>query len=117
MHNIVQTSFLHLSLPFQATNLIQKIITLSFQECKAKFTFLRRKRFQSRVDGSLHKGNSLSQVFQQGRILQIMCTNDVKFLGQVKVCRSDDFTFLDGSISAKNLMFNGITYNNTYVIV
>jgi hypothetical protein len=64
MHNITQTSVLHLSLPLQAVNLIQKIVTLSFQECKAKVTFVRSKGVQSRVDGSLHKGNSLSQVVE-----------------------------------------------------
>lgn len=69
MHNITQTSLLHLSLSLQAINLIQEILTLSFQECKARVTFIRSKRIQSWVDGSLHKGNRFSQVFQQGGVV------------------------------------------------
>ena len=69
MHDITQTSLLHLSLPFQATNLIQEILTLSFQDFKAKVTFFCSKWIQSRVDGILHKDNRLSQVFEQGGIV------------------------------------------------
>jgi hypothetical protein len=69
MHNITQTSLLHLSILFQAINLIQEIVTLSFQDCKTEVTFFRSKRVQSRVDGSLHKGNHLSQIFEQGGIV------------------------------------------------
>ena len=69
MHNITQTSLLHLSLLSQATNFFQEIITLSFQDRNAEVTFFRSKRIQSRVDGGLHKGNRLEQVVEQGGIV------------------------------------------------
>lgn len=69
MHNITQTSLLHLSLLYQTVNLFQEIVTLSLQDLKAKVTFFRSKRIQSRVDGGLHKGNRLLQVFEQGGIV------------------------------------------------
>lgn len=119
MHNITHTSVLHLPLPFQAINFSQKILTLSFQDCATKVTLFRGKRVQSRVGSGLHKNNSLSQVVEQGGIVQMMRTNDVKFLGQVKVYCCDHFTFLGASMSAvdKNPMFNRMTYNCTYVVV
>ena len=69
MHNITQTSLLHLSLLSQAINLFQEIVTLSLQDLKAKVTFFRSKRIQSRVDGGLQKGNRLEQVVEQGGIV------------------------------------------------
>ena len=108
MHDISQTSLLHLSLSFQAIYLIQEIVTLSFHYCNARVTFFGRKRIQSWVDGILHKDNRHSQVFEQGGIVKVMCTNHMKFLSQIKVCRCDDFTFLNANISAvdKYPMYN-----------
>jgi len=116
IHNISQPPLLHISLLFQTINFREKIVTLSFQKCTAELEFFRSKGVQSRIRGILHKIYSLSQVFQQGGIVQEMRTNDVKFLGQLKVRRCDNFTLLDASMSAVG-KHPIITYNCTYVIV
>ena len=69
LHNIEQTFLLHLSLPFQATNLIQEILTLSLQDFTAILMFFSSKRIQSRVGSFLYKFNRLSQVLEQGGIM------------------------------------------------